>query len=100
MTKPKRYDVSSYMLIIRLHGVQVVGGSLIRREAALAHPCASRHRCFPAHCDFERPKDGPKGEGHTYRDVGGRATQRSDVSEQLPRMPGVNPLAPTIYFRS
>jgi hypothetical protein len=28
------------------------GGSQNRPEAALAHPCASRHLRIPAHCDF------------------------------------------------
>ena len=37
-----------------------------------------------ARSKFERPQDGPKGVGHAYMDVGGRATQ-----EQLPRMPEV-----------
>jgi len=39
----------------------------ICREAANAHPCASRHLYIRVHCKFGRPQGGPKGGGQDVR---------------------------------
>ena len=46
-----------------------------------------------ANLNIAAKQDGPKGGGHDYRDVGGRATQ-----EQLPRMPGIILHGPLFFF--
>ena len=60
----------------------------MRREAALAHPCAPRHLHIRVQCAFGRPKGGPEGRCKPAAGAG-----HTDVPRNLSRR-AINKKAP------